>query len=434
MKIGVFAQYINTRNDIRDLITEMNRKGDIILLLNERDKSLADLLGPEIEIRFFNTKKYKYRNYFFEKLFLLFGKLPVSKNNYYITENFKLYNAGLTGFFYYFERGLLSLSKITMKFINYKKYLSFLKTGQGSLLEGIDKFFCITQIYNDAMYAAIQKTGKPVINYVYSWDHACKMKCFLNDKQNTYLTWSEAIRDDVHELQGIEYDNIHVLGATQLIYLSDYLRQQELKHSVKKYIYMVGGTGNGILLKEEVAMMKEIIKTIRKSSGISIKIRPYPFTKAMNVYDQLLSFPDVEIENMQSFEAGKSRLPADYEMKYDTISGAFAFFHFGTTLSLEAAYLNVPVILLDIAHEKNFTQLNGFIHQYQNDKYLNVAGSPNVLCTISELNQLLKRLETPEVFLNYNNALKKVGQVESMDEVIDRLMKEINNAAGCIIN
>lgn len=432
MKIGVFAQYINTRNDIRDLISALNKKLDIVLFLNEKDKHLAQLTDEDVEVRFFNTRKYKYRNYFYERLFKLFGKLPKSKNNYYITENFKLYNSNLRGFFYFIEWSFLRLSKFTPKFISYKRFLSLLKTDQGHLLKDIDIFFCITQIYNDILYAAIQKTNKPVINYVYSWDHACKMKCFLSNPQNIYLTWSTEIKNDVHTLQGVNPDQIHVLGATQFMYLNKFLGSQSTStHIDKPYIYMVGGTGNGKLLTEEIAMMELLIKSAESGSDFfRFKIRPYPFVRDMSVYNKLASLPNVEIESMHAFTQGTSQLPADFTEKYKTIQDAVALFHFGTTLSLEAAHLHVPVILIDTAAEKNYRQLHGFIHQYQNDKYLNLKESPNILRSTKQIPFLMEDLrEKREMFLPYNSELKKVGQAESIDTIIQRLVHELNQAA-----
>jgi hypothetical protein len=432
MKIGVFAQYINTRKDLRDLILGLNKKMNIVLLLDERDKAMANLIGDSVEIRYFRTNKYKNRNYFFEKLFKLFGKLPKSKENYYITEKFKLHNAGLSGFFYFIEWSTLRMSKITLKFISYKKYLSSLKSNQIHILKDIDKFFCITQIYNDVMYAAIQKTKKPVINYVYSWDHACKMKCFLHDDQNLYLTWSEEIKEDLIELQYVSQDHIHVLGATQLIYLFDYLNND---HAVSKtlppYIYMVGGTGTGQLLQEEVSMMEALIKSsLISHPEILFRIRPYPFVRNMEIYNCLALYPNAELEKISDFKKGTAQLPSDYESKYNSIAGALALFHFGTTLSLEAAHINVPVILIDTAHEENFKQLNGFIHQYQNDKYLNQPESINVLKSTNNINHLIdKLLASSSQFLPYNAQLKKVGQIENIETILNKLFVELNQVA-----
>ena len=432
MKIGVFAQYINTRKDIRDLILGLNKKLTIVLLLDERDKALANLIGDGVEIRYFSTRKYKYRNYIFEKLYKLFGKIPKSKENYYITENFKLHNAGLSGIFYVIEWFTLRLSKITMKFISYKKYLSLLKSDQAHILKDIDKFFCITQIYNDMMYAAIQKTGKPVINYVYSWDHSCKMKCFLHTEKNLYLTWSEAIKQDLIELQQISAVRIHILGASQLIYLFDYLSNDHPAGiNLPPYIYLAGGTGNGQLLQEEISMMEILIKTsLASSKNVLFKIRPYPFVKNMSVYNRLAAYPNAEIEKISDFKKGESQFSSDYESKYNSIKGGLALFHFGTTLSLEAAHINVPVILIDTAHEENFKQLNCFIHQYQNDKYLNQPESGNVLKSTKYLNDLIdKLLNSRADFLPYNAQLKKVGQIENMETILNKLIVELNQVA-----
>lgn len=128
MTIGILAQYLNSRNDVRDLINHLHKKCTVIIFLRIADTAIAKGLNENIEIRYFQQDKNKFRNYILDKIFKLFGKLPRSRNNYFITEKFKLQNSAYKGLHHVIEKLILAIAHITPKFISYQSYLS--KLGQ----------------------------------------------------------------------------------------------------------------------------------------------------------------------------------------------------------------------------------------------------------------------------------------------------------------
>lgn len=433
IRVGVLAQYLSSRNDIRSLVQSLNNQCEVYLYLKKADKTYSNFFNKSINIQLISNSGTRYWNYFLSVLYKLFGKIPKSKNNYYITEKFKITNSGFKKINYYFELLLLNLSKITPKFITYDKYLDLL-TGKRNLIKSeIDVFFCVTQIYDDKHFANIIRTGKKVYNYVYSWDHPCKMKCFSKKENVFYLVWSKQIKEDLIELHGINHSNIFIYGATQFMYLHQYLHNKKaisIPPAAYKYVYLAMSTGTSGLTSQEIKLFDLLIRKMTEiDSDIKILIRPYPFLKNWEPYDILSKHPSVTIEdnfreNASSFLVSEENL----FNKYKTIERSHLFIHCGTTLGIEASILNVPVLFVDLGKEMDLLQLDTFVHQYQNDKYLNLKEYPNVITTSREFTTVFKdSLLSVDSFLPYNIPCQMIAIPKGIKELTDSLIKYFSN-------
>ena len=183
-KIGILAQYISTRHDVRQIVVELNKMYDVCVFLKKEDL-IYQKLFPNSAVEFREIKKEiqkDIKNKILDLSYFLFGKIPKSRGNYYITEHFKLYNLKFSAVNRFKSTLLLNLSKITPKWISYDKYLCLLKSKEETFIDDIDDFFCFTQIYDDLFFSKILESGKLTKVYVYSWDHPCKMKTFSKNK------------------------------------------------------------------------------------------------------------------------------------------------------------------------------------------------------------------------------------------------------------
>ncbi|MBC8046663.1 MAG: hypothetical protein H7Y00_07695 [Fimbriimonadaceae bacterium] len=248
----------------------------------------------------------------------------------------------------------------------------------------------------------------------------------MNDK-NHYLVWSEVIKQDVVQLQGIPGSNISILGATQFIYLHQFMtqgKQRDLKQN-NQYVYFAFATGTEELIKQELELLEKIIKTLSlKIPGINFQVRPYPFVRDWAVYEKLKKYSNVYLEDEYRVSSENyTVLPEEYHNKYDRINNALLFLHFGTTLAIEAAQLNVPVFLGDMAEDFKLGNLHNFIHQYQNDKYLNITAYPNVCKSIDQLcNNVINLQKFNHQYYAYNSEVKKIALPQSLDLIRDRLI------------
>jgi hypothetical protein len=101
------------------------------------------------------------------------------------------------------------------------------------------------------------------------------------------------------------------------------------------------------------------------------------------------------------------------------MSQAKGIIHFGTTFGLEASYFEAPVILADIV--ASYKELHQFVHQYQNDKYLNL-NYPNVPKDWNSFEQAISTTVTDQADMQaYNRAVASDTVLYSLDELIERI-------------
>ena len=143
-------------------------------------------------------------------------------------------------------------------------------------------------------------------------------------------------------------------------------------------------------------------------------LRPYPFHKNKNIYAPLRTLSNVFFD--------ESTAPND---KFLNIKNAKAFLHFGTTMGYEAIYFDTPSYLLDIVDQKKDTLLHGFVHQYQNDKYLNTTDSM-VLKNEKELINFFENLAQEKTEFHSNPKIMTATPILSLAHLAENLISILN--------
>lgn len=421
-RIGVLAQYLDSRHDIREFIKALTKDNEVVVFLRPNDGHLARLLSDKVEVRTIQAQvKKSVWNNLLILWYKLFGILPVSQHNYFITEFFKLNHARLSGWSRFKEAAFLHTSKFTPKFISYDGYLKSLRYKRDTKVDDIDEFLCFTQIYDDLFLAHVLESGKKTKVYVYSWDHPCKMKTF-SKRVSEYLVWNEGLKEDLITLQFIEPKKIRVFGATQLTYNYDFLRSDEVKTSYYPftYIYFACATGYPKLVNQEVALIERTASFLaKKHPALKLVVRTYPFFGAEELYAPLKKYENIVTDDYKlRFDPTKDPFGVITD-KLIKMNGAKGLIHLGTTFGLEASYFKAPVILADVAQE--YQQLDEFVHQYQNDKYLNLSFK-NIPKSWSAYEQAISSIadNEPEMAL-YNAAVANTTTLYSMENLAQRL-------------
>lgn len=423
MKLGIAAQYINTRSDIREFIVELSKRHVIVLFLNAGDLGFKKYFSDEVEIRQIKTAiKGSLRNIVMVFLFNLFGRIPKSRQNYFMTEQFKYSNASVKNIKYYLNYILFKLSRFTPKWLSYDRYLKMLAYSQSTGISDIDKFLLFTPIYNDHLLAQLIDEDKKISVYVYSWDHPCKMKCF-SKKVDRYFVWNAGLKDDLLELQNIEPEKIEIWGSTQLTYIASYkemdCKLKENKYPFK-YFYFGCATGYKKLVKEEVSFIADIAGILKEFPEYRLLVRPYPFLALWELYDSLKQYENVVFETYDKVSKDKiNGLERTIFDKLNTIAHAEAFIHIGTTMGFEAAYFNKPVCMINYVDGK-MRHVHDFIHQYQNDKYLCAAHYKNVIKDKVQLREVIAGIASGRDFTAYNETIAGTTPALSMVDYIER--------------
>ncbi|MBE9466381.1 hypothetical protein ACFP1I_24545 [Dyadobacter subterraneus] len=420
MKIGVLPHYLDTRKDLVDLLNLLGKEHDVVAYIRESDVQKVGRLLPGITIISIPalTGIFRIFQILGQYTYLLFGQIPASQNNYYLTEHIKLLNSSYKKWSKLIQSYLLSLSKMTPKIISYDQYLdsfSWLKPSF-KLEADIDVFLCFTEISCDWVFAKIIQENKPIWTYVYSWDHPCKMKTF--SKRTNYLVWNEGIKDDLVTLQGIEDEKIQIWGATQFVFIEQFLNSKtnNYEDDCFPYIYLGCATGYDELARQEVKYCEEIANILQTTlPNWKLIIRPYPFQKNQNVYYPLKALSNVVFDDN-----------TDSENKFLKLKNAKAFFHFGTTLGYEAVYFNTPSFLIDLTDPDKDVLLNGFVHQYQNDKYLNAKDSL-VIKSKARLINILEDLARGQPEFYSNQDLRSSTPLQSLPVLAEKLISKIYN-------
>lgn len=405
MKIGIVAQYLNSRNDISKLIELLAKENEVYLYIRKGDVGISI---PGIKVREIQAKKSTLKNHLLQRLFILFGIIPRSKNNFYITEAFKIANTKISTYFKIEKKILLTLSKFLPDIFSYDQYLNALDYYSDTEVDDINTFLFFSEIYDDYLLAHLLNIQKTVCVYVYSWDHPCKMMRF-SKRVHKYFVWNEGLKQDMITLQGIAENKIIILGASQLAYIKEF-QELEVKYSRPfpfEYIYFGCATGTKALVAQEVKIIIQLANELRdRFPNIILVVRPYPFLAAWEMYQPLNKISNIVLDNEYRKSSENFALSQEtINEKFIKICYAKAFVHLGTTMGFEATYFKTPVLQINYTTDSNTEGLNiyDFIHQYQNEKYLILEKYPNVIQSADEWKNKLALLhQQPENFLLYN--------------------------------
>src|SRR5687768_4013902 len=155
MRIGIVAQYLDSRNDIRDFIISLSQKAHVCVYLNKKDLHLSKLL-PDVEIRQINVSIPKnIRNHFFRYLYMGFGRIPKSKTNYFYTELRKLKHANISTKTVIERRTALFFTKYFPSLLSYDDYLNNVNFKKKTEIADMDVFLAFTEIYDDLLMAQL---------------------------------------------------------------------------------------------------------------------------------------------------------------------------------------------------------------------------------------------------------------------------------------
>jgi hypothetical protein len=140
-----------------------------------------------------------------------------------------------------------------------------------------------------------------------------------------------------------------------------------------------------------------------------------------NLYSPLIAASNVEMDDAYRRTPFADFKAASYD-KFNKIKGSRLLLHSGSTIGLEACLLGTPSLLVDFGYGKNRSGLSvyGFIHQFQNEKYLLNEGlglkSPESLAAF--LDDSEKKMEAA------NSRISSNFEVLSMPEFVDNVLRE----------
>ena len=420
MKTGIIVSFYDFRADVRSLIRELKDSGNqVVLFYRENEKKEIEInLIEEVEYRLIREENRTFRNRLLEIAFLIFKKLPASRHNYFLMELFKISNSK-SGKARFLNQTILLIQKLGLNFITYDFLISHLRYSAQTKINDIERFIGFTEFQSDYFAARLLKEKCPLNVYVYSWDHPCKHTRFSKFFQ--YKVWSDGIRKDLINLQGIPAENINVCGSSQFSFLYDFLQAAPVaeKPFESPYVYYCCAIGILELIPQEVAIILSLAAELEKCRPEwKLVVRPYPLLKNWNLYDAVLQRKNVVLDDGFRSKPFPDFTAASFD-KFRKLQNAELVLHGGSTIGLEACLLNTPALLVDFGYDKKKSGLSvyGFIHQYQNEKYLLEKGLG------------LKSAQALEASLNNLNEIRDKNKLLSAEF----LLRSLRDVAHCLL-
>jgi len=430
--IGMLINHYDSRNDIRELVAEMARSHRVVLL--SKEKTLAHPLPVGVEFRPLVSIHLNKRK-FWSKVFSWFGRLPKSRENYYINELFKL--GRLSFFKQKIQKIRLNLQMWMPRFISINQLLPILSSCDATDISDIDTFLLITEFSDIPVLARICDSGKPAWAYLYSWDHPCK-HTVLTDKLTGYLVWNEKLAQDMEELQGVSRSKCQIIGATQLCPIVDYLSSSPPapgsgRIENRPYFYFGCGTGYAPISKKEIILIEKLADLLSKEFPEHLLlVRPYPFYYDDSALAELKIKSNVRIDDeFRSFQLNGSLRPLDIRNRLDLQRGSTCFIHIGTTMGYEAAFLGCAVVFINLISNSKADNaadsLSTFARQYHVQKYL-VGEFPSSTCNLLEVVSALKVAVTnPQKLLEYSTYVSGGTPLLAMPQITRKIVEQLDS-------
>jgi hypothetical protein len=371
------------------------------------------------------------------RLFNMTRQLPRSRNNFFVTEYAKV--AGLPKEKQWRGKFYLKIREWLPGGMPVDSVLPWLDGMDATPLDDVDAFLHITQIGALPFLRRAMVSGKPNAAYIYSWDHPCKHTTIPRRGLRAYFTWNRGINEDMTTLQDIKPGLLHIVGATQLAPLKQYLETPAARARLVPYdyVYYGCGTGQDDLVRQEVRVIQQLAVALRETApATTLLVRPYPLLADWSVYDPLKQESNVRFDWYREAGQGRSLTPAQIFEKYNKLEHARAFVHLGTTLGWEACYFDHPVLFLDWEETAPRVStgaglnLRQFVHQYHNERYMILDGFPNVVRDRANLVSALRgALEQPAAWLAYNRAVAAVTPLRSLEEIAEEVLNQLDPAS-----
>ena len=426
MKLGIVIQHYDARNDVRELVDLLAREHEVVLFAEAA--KLRDVRAS-CEKREFR-QRLRLTDRFWLQLWTFFGMLPASRNNYLVTELFKL--APLPPLRRAIASARLRLRLRLPSLMSFDFLLDRLAGSDSTPVDDIDRFLVITELTSPRFLSTVLRAGRPVDAYVYSWDHACKHATF-SKRVDRWLVWHEGIAADLVELQGLPRERIHVVGATQLAYIQEYLSHPEMRERryPGRYVYYGCGVGTIEMARQEARLIGFLAETLQQvAPDVTLLVRPYPMLAETEFFQALRERPNVRFD--EDYRQGRKDRSLTRDAIFQRLNlqeHALAFVHCGTTMGLEGAYFDAPVLFLALEDldyglpSSNELHLSRFIRQYHNERYMLAATVPNVVTRSADLGEALGRiLDDPQGARQYNAALSRKLPLKPLDEIARALV------------
>jgi hypothetical protein len=437
-RIGIVLSRLPPLLDARNIIEFIGHRSNICIFLVSGDP--AWFVNRGFEVRQTNAVERSLWNSFWSLMFLAFGRLPRSVNNYFLTALYGMAHLSVNR--QRWLRWILRLRIGSPNFLSFDFFVRRLHTNDDCQIDDIQSFFFFTETPCPFFFSRLVSSRKSMIAYLHSWDHACKQDTF-SKAIDRYLVWSQQFGTDLESLQGIKTENIQIVGASQFSFVHDYLsdphnENPEPPYNVDYFLFAFA-TFDPIQVRQEIDLVRKIATVLERiDPSLFLVLRLYPMRANQELYNDLYGLRNVIIDReFRDSTDGLIMTEKEIDLKYTKINSAKGLIHVGTTIGFEAAYFDTPVLQIGRAADfecgverKDPLHLDRFIQAYQVKKYLLLESHPNVVTNLVELETAMRGcLERPEDYLAYNHAVRSQVPLQSLESVSHNIWQALESVA-----
>ncbi len=330
------------------------------------------------------------------------------------------------------------VGRLGLRRYRYEKALSWLYRGSNcyhKLLADYDVLvYSPVGVLDKRVVFEAKAAGLKIISWVYSWDNPIKDNEFLTGA-DAYLVWNEENREDLVHWHGILRDRIHITGAAQIDYLLG--KPPKSPQSVKRrYVLYPCATGRDVFIAQEVDLILWLRKLIDKiDRTVELVVRPYPFRQgSKNYYRELEKADGISVAYFGKWQ--RDRLIIDEQAeneRYIQFRDALCMINLGSTIGIEAAFTNTPIIQLAFCDVASPSKKLALATVFKNEhlKYLLNNRFPNVVNNAFELEKSLRHVLAGDIeqYMSYSSALRRFADpmnVSSYKKVLCDVIEAID--------
>jgi hypothetical protein len=290
------------------------------------------------------------------------------------------------------------LGQIGLRPYRYEDALAWLYRGSNHYAEVLAPYKAL--IYNPVsvrdkrILFEARARGMKLISWVYSWDNPFKDNEFLSCA-DAYLVWNKENLNDVANLHGVPREKIHVVGPAQM----DYLKGRPDAPPVppaRRYVLYPCAIGRDVLITQEIEVildLRDLLDAIDPT--VELLVRPYPFriNNHEDHYTALRQRKGITVARFGELVDKRILINAGVEEeRYVQFRDAVCLVNMGSTIGLEAAYTQTPLIQLAYCDAKTPSEELALRHVFKNEhlRYMITPEYPNVVKNRTELEACLR--------------------------------------------
>jgi hypothetical protein len=267
-----------------------------------------------------------------------------------------------------------------------------------------------------------RKKGLEIVSWVFSWDNPMKDNEFMPNADH-YLVWNRENVLDLERYHGIPPEKCHIVGPVQFDYLLNHKPRTASRESGnERYVLYACTAGKVYHLEQEEEFILKIRDMLDEiDPGVELKVRPYPFRKNKDFgYEALKRRPGISVLDFGHLQKNEVVVgKKDLDEKFDQIDRALCMIHLGSTIGLEASFLDTPILHLDYTYPGKVPDWLDIKHPRKNEHltYVIDYDYPNTIGNKEDLRRSLREIVEGqrEKYMPYSEKLQKFAHPLPVD-------------------